>query len=158
MGGSWSGHKACAWLGGISISILSESFHLELLSDGEEGVELVLGDGDLPEVHEAQDGLEVAELHTLQVEEGVLVGVPAKDVPEEGGTGGENDFVCLHLGIITGKSDIKEVFLLAEFSESDADVGLEVVPPQAKLLRSHLGKLDLFFTLVSTTFEDSFTS
>merc|ERR1719242_2737854 len=77
----------------------------------------------------------------LEEEEGVLVGVPAKDVPEEGGTGGENDFVCLHLGIITGKSDIKEVFLLTEFSESDADVGLEVVPPQAKLLRSHLGTL-----------------
>ena len=92
-------------------------------------------------VHKVENRQELLVLHALEVEEGVLVGVPAKDVPEEGGTGGENDFVCLHLGIITGKSDIKEVFLLAEFSESDADVGLEVVPPQAKLLRSHLGTL-----------------
>jgi len=69
------------------------------------------------------------------------VGVPAQDVPEEGGASGEDDFVRLHLGIITGESDIKEVLLLAEFSERDADVGLEVVPPQAELLRGHLGTL-----------------
>ena len=62
-------------------------------------------------------------------------------IPEERTASREDDFVSLHLGIITGESDIKEVLLLAEFSESDADVGLEVVPPQAELLRGHLGTL-----------------
>ena len=62
-------------------------------------------------------------------------------IPEERTASREDDLVSLHLGIITGESDIKEVLLLAEFSESDADVGLEVVPPQAELLRGHLGTL-----------------
>ena len=72
------------------------------------------------------------------------MGVPAQDVPKEGGASGEDDFVRLHLGIITGEGDIKEVLLLTEFSESNADVGLEVIPPQAELLRGHLGTLTGF--------------
>ena len=89
-------------------------------------------------VHEVEDGEQLLVLDALEVEQGVLVGVPSQDVPEEGGTSREDDFVCLNLGIITGESDIEEVFLLAEFSEGDADVGLEVIPPQTELLRSHI--------------------
>ena len=96
----------------------------------------------LPLVHEVEDREQLLVLDTLEVEEGVLVGVPAKDVPEERTASREDDFVSLHLGIITGKSNIKEVLLLAEFSESDTDVGLKVIPPQAELLRrAHLGTL-----------------
>ena len=92
-------------------------------------------------VHEVENREQLLVLDALEVEEGMLVGIPAKDVPEERTASREDDLVSLHLGIITGESDIKEVLLLAEFSESDADVGLEVVPPQAKLLRGHLGTL-----------------
>ena len=59
---------------------------------------------------------------------------PNYPIPEERTASRKDDFVSLHLGIITGESDIKEVLLLTEFSESDADVGLEVVPPQTELL------------------------
>ena len=96
----------------------------------------------LPLVHEVQHREQLLVLDTLEVKEGMLVGVPAKDVPEERTASRQYDFVSLHLGIITGKSDIKEVLLLTELSESDTDVGLEVIPPQAELLgRAHLGTL-----------------
>ena len=74
-------------------------------------------------------------------DDGMLGWVLLKKVTKGNGASREDDFVCLDLGIITGESDIEEVFLLAEFSEGDADVGLEVVPPQAELFRGHLGTL-----------------
>ena len=95
----------------------------------------------LPLVHEVENREQLLVLDALEVEEGMLVRIPAKDVPEEGTASRQDHFVSLHLGIITGEGDIEEVLLLAEFSESDADVGLEVVPPQAELLRGHLGTL-----------------
>ena len=80
-------------------------------------------------VHEVEHRQQLLVLDALEVEEGVLVGIPAEDVPEEGTASRENDFVSLHLRIIAGEGDVEEVLLLAEFAESDADVGLEVVPP-----------------------------
>ena len=130
VGGSRSGHKAWAWLGGISISILSESFHLELLSDGEEGVELVLGDGDLPEVHEAQDGLEVGEAEAVEVEEGMVVFVTPQDGSEEWRAGGEDELVSGHLVISTGQSHVIQIILILQLSQRPADVLLEVIPLQ----------------------------
>ena len=41
-------------------------------------------------------------------------------------TSRDDDFVCLNLGIITGKSDIKDVFPLT-FFKSNANVEFEVV-------------------------------
>ena len=95
-------------------------------------------------VHEVEYREQLLVFDALEVEEGMLVRIPTKDVPEERTASREDDFVSLHLGIITGEGDIKEVLLLTEFSESNADVGLEVIPPQAELLRGHLGTLTEF--------------
>ena len=86
------------------------------------------------------------------------MGVLPEDTAKEGGACREYHFMSLDLFLITGEGHVEKVFVVSQLAKSDTDVALEVVPPQAKLLRSHLGKLDLFFTLVSTTFEDSFTS
>ena len=52
----------------------------------------------------------------------------SQDTAEEGRAGRQYHFVSLHLGIITGESDVKEVLLLAEFAECDTDVAFEVIP------------------------------
>ena len=46
--------------------------------------------------------------------------------------------MCLDLLIITGQSYIKEVFVFPQFSESDAYIVLEIVPPQTELFVPHL--------------------
>ena len=102
-------------------------------------------------VHEVEYREQLLVFDALEVEEGMLVRIPTKDVPEERTASREDDFVSLHLGIITGKGDIKEVLLLTEFSESNADVGLEVIPPQAELLRGHLGTLTEFHLKVDNS-------
>jgi len=130
----------CAGGGGTRV-VLSETLHSQIFCHSQKGVQLLLSHIHLSLVHEVENREQLLVLDALEVEEGMLVGIPAKDVPEERTASREDDLVSLHLGIITGESDIKEVLLLAEFSESDADVGLEVVPPQAKLLRGHLGTL-----------------
>ena len=42
--------------------------------------------------------------------------------------------MSLDLFVIAGKSDIKEVFVLSQFSEGQTDVAFKIIPPQAKLL------------------------
>ena len=91
-------------------------------------------------IHKVQHGLEVRVLDPLEVEEGVLVGGAPQDVPEEGRAGGQDDLVGLQLLlVITGQGHVKEVLVLAQLAEGHADVALEVVPPEAELLRPHLG-------------------
>ena len=68
------------------------------------------------------------------------MGVAPQDVPEEGRAGGQDDLVGLQLLlVITGQGHVKEVLVLAQLAEGHADVALEVVPPEAELLRPHLG-------------------
>ena len=47
----------------------------------------------------------------------MLVPIPPEHCAEEGGAGRENDFVGLQLLIITGKSDIEKILVLAELTE-----------------------------------------
>ena len=69
--------------GGVSVGLLPvagvvphEALHPQLLGHFQEGAELLLRHLHLAGVHEVEDGLQVAVLHPLQVEEGVGVGVP----------------------------------------------------------------------------------
>merc|ERR1719508_336243 len=60
------------WHGTLLI-ILSKSLYPELFCDGQEGVELFLGDINFPMVHKVQYRLEVGELHSFQIQKGMLV-------------------------------------------------------------------------------------
>ena len=119
--------------------IMGEALHLEFLGDGKEGVEVVLGHAHLPAVHEAQHRLDVPQGHTLQVEEGVGVGVPSEDAPEEGGAGREDDFMGLHLAVATGQGHIKEVLVVPQLPKGCGYVCLKVIPGEAEVLRGHFG-------------------
>jgi len=72
--------------------------------------------------------LEVSESDAPQIEKGMSVRVSSEYGSEERRTRGENNFVRLDL-LITGQSYIKEVFVFPQFSESDAYIVLEIVPP-----------------------------
>ena len=65
------------------------------------------------------------------------MGVPLEDSLEEGGAGSEDDPVGLELLLSAHQGDINEVSVLPEVPEGAADVGLEVVPPEAELLLRH---------------------
>ena len=87
----------------MSLLILSQPLHLELLRNTEEGAEVLLGDVDLAPVHEVQQRHEVPVSHPLEEEQRVrMLGVTGDDVPEEGGAGREHDLVGLHLVTILG--------------------------------------------------------
>ena len=72
----------CSWV--VIWVVLSEPFYLEVFCHCKEGVELFLCNIDLPVVHEVEYRLQVSELHALEVEEWVLVGVLPENGPEEG--------------------------------------------------------------------------
>jgi hypothetical protein len=91
-------------------------------------------------IHKVQDGLQVCILDPLEVEEGVLVGVAAQNVAEEGGAGGQNDLVGLQLLlIITAQSYVEKIFVIPELAECHTNITFKVVPSQAKLFRPHVG-------------------
>ena len=53
---------------------------------------------------------------------------------EKRGAGSQDHFVSLNLLVSAGKSHVSEVLLLLELMEGVADVHLEVIPTQTKLL------------------------
>ena len=54
------------------------------------------------------------------------------------------EFVSLELPGATAEGAVKQILLVSDLPEGSADVGLEVVPPQAELLpRSHFVELVL---------------
>ena len=119
-------------------AVLCEPFYLQVLCYGQKGIELLLGNVNLSVVHEVEDRLQVSELHPLEVEERVLVGVLPEDGPEEGGAGGQDELVCLDLSGSTAQGTIKEVFLLSDLPEGDANVAFKIIPAETKLLtRTH---------------------
>ena len=93
-----------------------------------------MGDIDLSVVHEVEHGLQVSELHPLEVEERVLVGVLLEDGPEEGGAGGQYQLVCLDLPGTTTEGAVKEILLLSDIPEGHTDVALKIIPAETKLL------------------------
>ena len=56
-------------------------------------------------IHEVEDSLEVCVAYSFQVQQGVLVGVSSQHISKEWAAGTQNNFVCLYLFIITGKSE-----------------------------------------------------
>jgi len=124
---------------------------LQVFCNSEEGVELLLRNIDLPVVHEVEDSLQVCELHTLEIEERVLVWVLPEDGSEEGGAGGQDELVCLDLSHTTAQGAVEEIFFFPDFSEGHADIAFKVIPPQAELLTgTHSRKLKRDMTLHSS--------
>jgi len=76
------------------------------------------------------------------------MGVAAENIPEEWRASAQNHFVCLNLTVITGESNIEKVFLLPEFSKSDTDVRLKIIPAEAEFLRgAHTGGGWIFWSV-----------
>ena len=88
-------------------------------------------------IHEGQHRLEIGEVDSSHVEERVLVGILPEDVAEEWAAGGDDHLVSFNLVVITGKSYVEKVLLIPELPKGPADVGLEVIPLEAELLRAH---------------------
>ena len=63
--------------------------------------------------------------------------IPFENCSEEWGAGRKDDFMCLDLIIIAGKSYIKEVFIFPQLPKGSINIGLKVIPSQAELF-SHV--------------------
>jgi hypothetical protein len=134
---------------------LCQAFHLQPLSSLEELGELVLGNVHLPGVHELEDGREVVEGDIFQDDDRVLGWVLLQQVLEVGAASTEDHLVGLGVLPLRGDGDVTEGLVGAEILERRDHVGLEVVPPKAKLLLSisgrHLGtcrEVESLFTWV----------
>ena len=83
---------------------------MKILSQLEEAVEILLSDADLAMIDEVDDGLEVWEGNTAEVDERVLVVVvPPEDCLEERTGGTEDDFVSRHLVCVAGQRNVTEL-------------------------------------------------
>ena len=84
------------WFAGISaVPFLSETFHLEILGDSQERVEVILSDADLALVHEAQDELEISTVDSPQVDHLLVLisselRLPADDLSQDLTAGWQN--------------------------------------------------------------------
>ena len=64
--------------------------------------------------------------------------IVSEDSPEERRAGGQDELVCLDLPGATAEGAVKEVLLLPDLPEGQADVALKVIPAKTELLaRSH---------------------
>ena len=63
--------------------VLSEAFPPEVLSHGQEGLELLLADTDLTVEHEVYHRLDIGLAQPFQVQQRMVVRAAAYDVPEE---------------------------------------------------------------------------
>ena len=88
-------------------------------------------------VHEVQDSREISECDTLQIEEGMGMGVAPQHTSEERRARRKDDFVGLHLTIANRQSDIKEVFFFSDLSEGDTDVALKIIPSETEFFLIH---------------------
>ena len=73
-------------------------------------------------------------LNSLQVEERMLMRIPAENFSEEGAAGSYDDLMSLQLRVFTGKGHIKKIFLLPQVPEGGAHVGFKIVPAEAEFL------------------------
>merc|ERR1719309_1913345 len=85
-------------------------------------------------VHEVEDCLQVSEFHPLEIKQRVLVDILLENRPEERRAGRQDQFVCLDLPGTTAQGAVKEVLLLPDLPEGQADVALKIIPAQTKLL------------------------
>ena len=101
---------------------MGQTLDFEIFSHSQESVELLLSHVDFSLIHEVEDTDELLVLDPLEVEQGVLVWIAPQHISEEGGAGGEDHFVGVHLGIVTSKRHVEKVFLFPEISEGGAHV------------------------------------
>ena len=74
-----AGIRGCLRPGSSVLAVLSETLDLEVLRDGEEGIELLLGNVNLALVHELEHGDQVVIEDALEVQKRRLVRVPPQD-------------------------------------------------------------------------------
>ena len=99
-----------------------------------------MGDIDFSVIHEVEAGLQIIEPNPGQIEEGMLVGILFKYLPEERRAGRENQFVSLELFGAHSDGAVEQVLLLSDLPEGRADICLKVVPSKTELFtRSHFG-------------------
>ena len=127
------------WLPWLTLSVgaLGQALHLQLLSNGEETVEIILGHIDLPLVHEVQHSDELQSfgreylnttvpyltvLNTFQVQQRMMVWISLENISEEWAAGGHYNLVSLYLAVITCKGHVKEVFLVSQVSKGAAHI------------------------------------
>ena len=83
-----------------------QSFHLQLLSNSKEAVEVRLGHVDLPVVDKAQHCFQIRELDPFHVDERMAVLNFPQNFLEEGGAGSQNHPVCFNLLISTDQGSL----------------------------------------------------
>ena len=74
-----AGLCGCLRSGPSVLTVLSEALDLEVLRDGEEGIELLLGNVNLALVHKLEHGDQVVIEDALEVQKRMLVRVPPQD-------------------------------------------------------------------------------
>ena len=89
---------------------------MKILSELQETVEILLSDADLAMIDEVDDGLEVREGDTAEVDEWMLVVIPLENCFEEGTGGTEDDFVSRDLVCITGQRNVTKLRLSSNSS------------------------------------------
>ena len=85
-------------------------------------------------VDELQYSLHIRRLDALEVDQGMTVRILLQNPLEERGAGSQDHLVSLNLTVTADKSHIGEVLLLLEVVKCIADVHLEVIPAQTKLI------------------------
>ena len=85
-------------------------------------------------VDEFQHSLHIRSLDALEVDQGMAVRILLQNPLEKRRAGSQDHLVSLNLIVVAGKSHVSEVLLLLELVEGVADVHLEVIPAQTKLI------------------------
>ena len=116
------------------MSVFCQSFDLELFSHWEERVELLLRHIHLPLVHKIQDWRHIGPVNSPEENEWMRMLVLTKDLPEDGGAGGEDHAVSLERALVTGQGHIKQLLVAPQLLEGCDEAGLIMLPPQAEIL------------------------
>ena len=103
---NWVGLKPMARTAPRDVLPTGQSFHLQLLSNSKEAVEVRLGHVDLPVVYKAQHCFQIRELDPFHVDERMAVLNFPQNFLEEGGAGSQNHPVCFNLLISTDQGSL----------------------------------------------------
>ena len=114
---------------------------LELPGSLEEGGEGVLGDGGLAGVDELEEAPHRGGLHPVEQEQGVGVGTPPQQAPQEARGGRQHHPVRLHLLPLAHQAHVREGRPPVQLPEGGLQVGAEVAPVQATHVASHPGNV-----------------
>jgi len=123
----------------LGLRILRESLHLKILCHGQEAVQILLVNVSFPLVDEVQQMDQLGALDPPEVEKGVLMLVLGQHLLEDRATGGEDEFVSLHLIVFTGQSYIAEVLFVAQGLPLVAHRGTEMVEVETEHFTCHGG-------------------